>query len=144
MTSSINQLRMNMLDMQAFQTAKANRPTVDNLIQAEEKEEKVFATKGEDNYNKAMDFDGDGVVTYDEYMRYCEENAVSQYNSNPSVKFVSLTQNVDGQVRPVHIGKALENYMHFGGSGWTPTSTTFVTNPLENISTNNNKQYDRY
>ena len=88
MTSSINQLRMNMLDMQAFQTAKANRPTVDNLIQTEEKEEKVFATKGEDNYNEAMDFNGDGIVTYDEYMRYCEENAVSEYKTNPSVTFV--------------------------------------------------------
>ena len=120
MTSSINQLRMNMLDMQAFQTAKANRPTVDNLIQTEEKEEKVFATKGEDNYNEAMDFNGDGIVTYDEYMRYCEENAVSEYKTNPSVTFVSVAQNTSGQVRPVHIGKALENYSHFGEEKMLP------------------------
>ena len=120
MTSSINQLRMNMLDMQAFQTIKANRPTVDNLIQAEEKEEKVFATKGEDNYNEAMDFNGDGVVTYDEYMKYCEENAVSQYNSSPSYIFVSTTQNTEGQVRPVHIGRALESYAHFGEEKLNP------------------------
>ena len=82
MTSSINQLRMNMLDMQAFQMQKANRPTVENII--EEEQEKVFAKKGQDNYNEVMDFDGDGVVTYDEYMRYCEENAVSEYKTNPS------------------------------------------------------------
>ena len=61
-----------------------------------------------------MDFDGDGIVTYDEYMRYCEENAVSQYTSNPSMTFVSVAKNMDGQVRPIHIGKALENYSHFG------------------------------
>ena len=115
MTSSINQLRMNMLDMQAFQAVKANRPTVDNLIQTEEKEEKIFATKGEDNYNEAMDFNGDGVVTYDEYMRYCEENAVSQYDSSPSLTYVSTVQNSDGQsVRPIHIGRALDTYSHFG------------------------------
>ena len=115
MTNSINQLRMNMLDMQAFQTIKTNRATIDNLIETQEKEEKIFASKGEDNYNEAMDFNGDGVVTYDEYMRYCEENAVSQYNSNPSYTFVSTVQNTDGQsVRPVHIGRAFDVYSHFG------------------------------
>ena len=113
MTSSINQLRMNMLDMQAIQTQRANRPTVENII--EEEQEKVFAKKGEDNYNEAMDFNGDGVVTYDEYMQYCEQNAVSQYSSNPSLTFVATIQNSDGQsVRPVHIGRALDTYSHFG------------------------------
>ena len=127
MTSSINQLRMNMLDMQVFQTIKANRPTVENLIQAEEKEEKIFATKGEDNYNEAMDFNGDGVVTYDEYMRYCEENAVSQYNSNPSYTFVSTVQNTDGQnIRPIHIGRALDSYSHFGEEELLPFVETEV------------------
>ena len=113
MTSSINQLRMNMLDMQTINPT--NRPTVDKLIEEPKKEEKVFAKKGQDNYNEAMDFNGDGIVTYNEYMRYCEENAVSQCNSNPSFTFVSTTQNLDSQiVRPIHIGRALENYSHFG------------------------------
>lgn len=125
MTSSINQLRMNMLDMQAFQTQKANRPTVENII--EEEQEKVFAKKGEDNYNEAMDFNGDGVVTYDEYMKYCEDNAVSQYNSNPSYTFVSTVQNTDGQsVRPVHIGRALDTYSHFGEEVLKPYVETEV------------------
>ena len=119
MTTSINQLRMNMLDMQTFQLAKTNRPTVENLI--EEEQEKVFAKKGEDNYNEAMDFNGDGVVTYDEYMQYCEENAVSHYDSSPSYTFVSTVQNSDGQsVRPVHIGRALESYSHFGEEALKP------------------------
>ena len=123
MTTSINQLRMNMLDMQSFQTVKTNRPTIDKIIE----EEKVFAKKGEDNYNEAMDFNGDGVVTYDEYMRYCEENAVSQYNSNPSLTYVSTMQNSDGQsVRPIHIGKALETYSHFGEEDLKPYVETEV------------------
>ena len=125
MTSSINQLRMNMLDLQAFQIARA-KSTVDNLVKTEEKEEKVFATKGEDNYNEAMDFNGDGIVTYDEYMRYCEENAVSEYKTNPSVTFVSVAQTTSGQVRPVHIGKALENYSYFGEEKLLPFVETEV------------------
>lgn len=119
MTSSINQLRMNMLDMQAYQGIKTNRPTVENVI--EEEEEEVFAKKGEDNYNEAMDFNGDGIVTYDEYMKYCEENAVSQYSSSPSFRFVSVAQDFEGQmIRPVHIGKALDVYSHFGEEKLNP------------------------
>jgi hypothetical protein len=81
----------------------------------------VFAKKGQDNYNEVMDFDGDGVVTYDEYMRYCEENAVSQCNSNPSYTIVSTAQNVDGQsIRPIHIGRAFDSYSHFGEENLKP------------------------
>ena len=119
MTSSINQLRMNMLDMQSLQMAKLNRPTIENLI--DDKQEKVFAQKGQDNYNEAMDFNGDGVVTYDEYMRYCEENAVSKCDSNPSYILVSTVQNSDSQtIRPVHIGRALETYSHYGEEKLNP------------------------
>ena len=128
MTNSINQLRMNMLDMQMFQANKTNKVTAENLIkETEQKEEKIYAQKGEDNYNEVMDFNGDGVVTYDEYMKYCEENAVSQCNSNPSVTYVSTVQNSDGQsVRPIHIGKALESYSHFGEADLKPYVETEV------------------
>ena len=125
MTTSINQLRMNMLDTHLFQASKANKPTLEKIL--EEDKEKIFAAKGEDNYNEAMDFNGDGVVTYDEYMRYCEENAVAEYNSNPSYTFVSAVQNTDGQsIRPVHIGRALDTYSHFGEENLLPFVETEV------------------
>ena len=125
MTTSINQLRMNMLDTHLFQASKVNKPTLEKIL--EEDKEKIFAAKGEDNYNEAMDFNGDGVVTYDEYMRYCEDNAVSEYNSNPSYTFVSAVQNTDGQsVRPVHIGRALDTYSHFGEENLLPFVETEV------------------
>ena len=125
MTTSINQLRMNMLDTHLFQASKVNKPTLEKIL--EDDKEKIFASKGEDNYNEAMDFDGDGVVTYDEYMRYCEENAVAEYNSNPSYTFVSAVQNTDGQsIRPVHIGRALDTYSHFGEENLLPFVETEV------------------
>lgn len=125
MTSLINQLRMNMLDMQSLQSSKINKASVESLI--EEDKEKVFAQKGEDNYNEVMDFNGDGVVTYDEYMRYCEENAVSHCNSNPSYTHVSAIQSADGQsIRPVHIGRALDSYSHFGEEVLKPYVETEV------------------
>lgn len=124
MTTSINQLRMNMLDMQTFQANKT-KPVIEDLTK--EDSEKVFSKKGQDNYNKAMDFNGDGVVTYDEYMKYCEENAVSQYKSSPSFTFISTVENAAGQtIRPVHIGRALESYSHFGEDKLLPFVETEV------------------
>ena len=126
MTSSINQMRMNMIDLQNIQALKSNKPNLQNLIEDSTKE-KIYAKHGEESYNKAMDFDGDGVVTYDEYMRYCDENAVSQYSSNPSYTYVSIAQNLDNQnVRPVHIGRALDTYSHFGEEEFLPFVETEV------------------
>ena len=124
MTTSINQLRMNMLDMQTFQVNRT-KPVIEELTK--EDSEKIFSKKGQDNYNKAMDFNGDGVVTYDEYMKYCEENAVSQYKSSPSFTFISTAENTAGQsIRPVHIGRALESYSHFGEDKLLPFVETEV------------------
>ena len=126
MTTLINQLRINMLEMQAYQGVKNTRPTVENVV--EEDKEKIFAQKGEDNYNEAMYFNGDGVVTYDEYIQYCEENAVSQYYLNPSVTFISTTtqDSNSNTVRPVHIGRALESYSLFGEEKIKPYVETEV------------------
>ena len=97
MISSINQLRMNMLDMQ-------NVSDIKSVL--EDQDERIFAHKGEENYKEEMDYNHDGVVTYDEYLRYCSENAVSQYSSNPSIKYVSVMQNLENNhPRPLHIGK---------------------------------------
>ena len=73
----------------------------------EDQDERIFAQKGEVNYNEEMDYNHDGVVTYDEYLRYCSENAVSQYSLNPSIKYVSVVQNLENNCpRPLHIGKS--------------------------------------
>ena len=37
----------------------------------------VYAKDGEPRYDEAMDYDGDGVVTMEEYQQYCEENNIS-------------------------------------------------------------------
>ena len=106
MTSSVKQMRINMLDI--------SKSDIDTLMEIQE--EKIFAKKGEENYNEAMDYNHDGVVTIDEYMRYCEENAVSKYDSNPSMIFVSKVQDGAGQIqslRPLNFIK-FDNYIHFG------------------------------
>ena len=130
MSTSINQLRMNMLDSSPlFNNSRAESLKINKILEEENQDEKVFAQKGEDNYNKAMDFNGDGVVTYDEYMRYCEENAVSQCFQNPTLTCVSKSDETSFQIqniRPIHIGKALETYSHFGEEQLLPYIETEV------------------
>ena len=63
MTSSINQLRMNMLDMQTFQSLKA-KSTAYDLIELEEKEEKIEVT------------DDPKKIEFDIKENYCEMNNI--------------------------------------------------------------------
>lgn len=45
----------------------------------------IYARKGDDNYNEAMDKNTNGVVTYQEYMEYCNEKAKNS-NKNSSTE----------------------------------------------------------
>lgn len=78
-----------------------------------EAQEMVYAKDGDGNYDEAMDEDGDGTITYDEYMKYCEENAVAQYSENPGKTVVEKNENEETgtqSIRPINIGKALNAY----------------------------------
>lgn len=41
-----------------------------------QKKNAVYATKGEPMYQKEMDADEDGVITFKEFMDYCDENGI--------------------------------------------------------------------
>ena len=107
MTNSINQLRMNLLDVNLFQTSKFNKIAVDELL-----DESLNLKEGDFNGGIVIEENDKNITNYDEYMKYCLQNAVSQYNTNPSYTFVSTAKNLSEQdVRPVHIGKALDTYL---------------------------------
>ena len=46
----------------------------------------VYAKEGEPRYNEEMDYDGDGVVTMEEYQQYCEENNINTDEQIQSVQ----------------------------------------------------------
>ncbi len=95
--------------------------------QAQGQTARVYAQEGDDNYNAEMDANGDGTVTYDEYMAYCEKNAVSQYSENPGLTVVEHIQNPENNIqsiRPINIGKALTTY----SSSEINLPTAFVAN----------------
>ena len=114
MSTSINQLRMNILEIQSLQTKRGYKSVIDSLIQ-EEKEKKI-THNNKDNNNNSINYDINEITTYNEYIKYCEENAVSEYNSNPNLTFVSIAQSSATQIRPIHIDKALENCSNPNGN----------------------------
>lgn len=79
-----------------------------------------YAVKGDDAYIEAMDIDGDGTITYDEYMEYCKKNAVSHNNESGK----TLVQRDADTVRPLHVGRAFESYARAEASG-LPQSMIF-------------------
>lgn len=113
-TASTAQLRMSMIDFDNYFIKKTSETeTTKEAIHNAPKTEDIFAKDGDFKYNKAMDYNGDGIVTYDEYMRYCEENAVSEYTKSPSFTTVQALVDESAQIqsiRPLNIGKALNSY----------------------------------
>ncbi len=134
-----NDIQMNALSLnsQLLQSALSTGQQISKMTpqpvsvqadtQAQGQNTRVYAQEGDDNYNAEMDANGDGTVTYDEYMAYCEKNAVSQYSENPGLTVVEHVQNTDNNIqsiRPINIGKALSTY----SSSEINLPTAFVAN----------------
>ncbi len=134
-----NDIQMNALSLnsQLLQSALSTGQQISKMTpqpvsvqadtQAQGQTARVYAQEGDDNYNAEMDANGDGTVTYDEYMAYCEKNAVSQYSENPGLTVVEHIQNPENNIqsiRPINIGKALTTY----SSSEINLPTAFVAN----------------
>ena len=68
----------------------------------------LYAKEGDEKYDKEMDKDGDGKVTYDEYMRYCQEQEEAQENKQPEK--AELEKKEDDKVVVKNEGKAINKY----------------------------------
>ena len=79
--------------LQMMNTSKANSKLVAKVAEnkkSKEQENKseviedksIYARKGDDNYNEAMDTNKNDVVTYQEYMEYCNKHSEKKENDN--------------------------------------------------------------
>ena len=68
--------------------------------------DRIYATRGDEKYNEAMDTNGDDKVTYKEYVEYCIEH--SKTNETKSDTKVEQTEN--GEFRTSSRGKAVNAY----------------------------------
>ncbi|MBR1776763.1 EF-hand domain-containing protein [bacterium] len=68
--------------------------------------EAVYAKLGEDKYDKTMDANNDGKISYKEYMEYCKDNSKVQKQ-----KFnTQIGKSEDGKFVTKSIGKAINAY----------------------------------
>jgi len=68
--------------------------------------DKIYATRGDDKYDEAMDANSDDIVTYKEYVDYCVEH--SKNNEQKADARVDRTENGEFQVKSY--GKAINAY----------------------------------
>jgi len=52
----------------------------------------VYARKGDDKYNEVMDENKNGTVTYEEYMKYCQNKAENEKTGDSSNKAASKVE----------------------------------------------------
>lgn len=79
-----------------------------------------FAQKGDARYNEVADTDQDGKLSYDEYMKYCAEHAVSEYSGGYSDTVVQHVVDPVTQLqslRPLSFGRVTHAYTASGMSG---------------------------
>lgn len=93
--------------MLAMQSAKMNQELAKK--DGEEKDDKrIYARKGEEKYAEEMDENQDSIITYNEYIKYCQEYANSQENkeektnSNPKIK-EAIKAYCDNNIREVQM-----------------------------------------
>ncbi len=79
--------------MELIQTAKAlNKNADDSESDKKNENQIIYAREGEESYDKNMDLNRDGKVTYEEYLRYCEKQRQTSNSKNPYSKLQDVSQ----------------------------------------------------
>lgn len=121
-----------------------NLTTSSNLNgnQAQNNKPAVYAKEGEPRYDEAMDLDGDGIVTMDEYQKYLEENSVSTTEQAQNVQSMGDSM-VNRQVaeqaeqtKPQEQKFDYNEYMQYCEANAVSQPSTQAAIKPENIETN--------
>ena len=82
----------------------------------------VYAKEGDNKYNISMDSNRDKMVTYQEYMTYCEQNV----KSNELKAYTKAEETAGGNLEISNYGKALESYESSEGNALKTTFEELV------------------
>ncbi len=97
-----------------LQLHKENAKASAKIREIEPKAEAVYAKEGEQNYDEAIDTNKDGKITYEEYMKYCEEqDDTSNDEKNPGTTSVEKKQDSETNEEKIVIQdtrKAVKSY----------------------------------
>ena len=106
MSSVSNQLMMNQL-MLNQQLLNQTYESSTKIKEIKTDGNLAYATKGDANYDDTMDVDSDGIISYDEYMEYCKQNA----SSTPVEKNTTTVDESSDVFQTKNVVKDIEKYI---------------------------------
>lgn len=99
-----------------LQLHKENAKASAAIKEIKPESETVYAKEGEKNYDEAMDSNKDGKVTYEEYLKYCEENEEAS-NTEKNFGTTSFEKTQDSETKEEKVvvrdsRKAISSYLN--------------------------------
>lgn len=128
------------LNLQLMQDLTSTLSSKGNQTQNSKPE--VYAKEGEARYVEEMDYDGDGVVTMDEYQKYLEENSVSTTQQAQNVQSMGdsmVNRQVAEQAESAETQEKkfdYNEYMQYCEANAVSQPSTHAAIKPENIETN--------
>lgn len=115
MSNSVSsQIQSNAMELDAMLIKGATEASAKIREIKSEAKEMVYAEEGDSKYDKAIDENGDGKITYDEYMKYCEsQQTAAQDTKQPEKAETETTENADTGEKQIVIknaGKSINKY----------------------------------
>ena len=110
------QMRMNNLDLNSMlmQSMFSASSSISSAQKAMTTNALAYAVKGDKKYNKEMDTDSDGTVTFNEYVKYISSQNVSKYKlpeNKTVIKNLFDVENGANKTQILNYGKALSSYI---------------------------------
>ena len=123
------------LDLQLLQNLAVSNGFNNNHAQTNKPA--VYAKDGDPQYDEAMDYDGDGVVTMEEYQQYCEENNISTDEQAQTVQSLGNSA-IEKQVSEARSGNEMsyDDYIKYCEENAVSSPSTQAAIKPENIITN--------
>lgn len=134
MTSGLSLNLQLMQDLTSTLNSKSN--------QTQNSKPDVYAKEGESRYIEEMDYDGDGVVTMDEYQKYLEENSVSTTQQAQNIQSMGdsmVNRQVAEQAEQTETQEKkfdYNEYMQYCEANAVSQPSTYAAIKPENIETN--------
>lgn len=104
---SVKQQQQMLRDRLNYQLNIERAESSEQISKIESEDKAIYAKEGDDKYSEEIDANSDGKITYDEYMKYCEEQEKAQETPQPEKAELSTDEE---KVVVKNEGKAINQY----------------------------------
>lgn len=104
---SVKQQQQMLRDRLNYQLNNERAESSEQISKIESESEAIYAKEGDDKYKEEIDSNNDGKITYDEYLKYCEEQEKAQETTQPEKAELSTDEE---RIVVKNEGKAINQY----------------------------------